>query len=307
MLGCLALLGLRDRTAFVAARPEFLVPVVLAFAFEPGNLVFALKLALVGSCCAALTGWLRGSPARYAWAAGGYALAFVLLFARGGALSWLAVAVALAALAYAAVASRAFELCAFLGFATVYVFGHYGAVGATTLTSTTLIVLLSGLLVVLLLSAAGAPGAPSGDAPAAARSAPVPPSTTGARVAPAATDRAAPAHSPTVAGHHRDVTSATVVGSGPNGLAAAVALARAGLDGHRARGRATTIGGGTRTSELTRARRAARRLLGGAPARRRVSVPADASTARHGSSGAGPRSTSRTRSTAAGPASAARL
>ena len=48
LLGCLALLGLRDGPAFRAARPEFLVPVVLAFAFEPGNLVFAVKLALVG-------------------------------------------------------------------------------------------------------------------------------------------------------------------------------------------------------------------------------------------------------------------
>ena len=50
--------------------------------------------------------------------------------------------------------------------------------------------------------------------------------------------------------HREPLTDAVVVGSGPNGLAAAIVLARAGVSVLVIEG-AMTIGGGTRTEALT--------------------------------------------------------
>ena len=94
------------------------------------------------------------------------------------------------------------------------------------------------------------------------------------------------------------MSTATVVGGGPNGLAAAVAARQQRASRSPCSRRPTTIGGGTRTGELAGTRPAARPLLGLPPDGGRLAVPEQLGLDRYGLPGGGPRSTARTRSTA---------
>ncbi len=59
LLICLGLLGFRDKTAFLAARPEHYAVMLVVFLFAPVNLVFALKLVMVALWWGAATSKLN--------------------------------------------------------------------------------------------------------------------------------------------------------------------------------------------------------------------------------------------------------
>ena len=59
LLVCLALLGLRDKAAFLAARPEHYALMLVVFLFAPVDMVFALKLVMVAMWWGAATSKLN--------------------------------------------------------------------------------------------------------------------------------------------------------------------------------------------------------------------------------------------------------
>ena len=59
LLGTLAVLGLRDKTAFLAARPEHYAVMLLVFLFPPTNMIFALKLCMLAMWWGAATSKLN--------------------------------------------------------------------------------------------------------------------------------------------------------------------------------------------------------------------------------------------------------
>lgn len=59
LLVALVLLGLRDKTPFLAARPEHYAVMLVVFLFPPGNLIFALKLCIVAMWWGAATSKLN--------------------------------------------------------------------------------------------------------------------------------------------------------------------------------------------------------------------------------------------------------
>jgi hypothetical protein len=188
LLLVLCALGLRDKTPFLAARPEHYAVMLLVFAFPPSNMIFALKLCMVAMWWGAATSklnrhfpfvvavmisntpWQRSTglkrrlwrnhpddmrPSRFVelLAHGGtlaeYTVPLVLVFSRGG---WLTVAAVTGMVVFHLHITSTFPLGVplewnvFFIYSTVYLFGHYAAVGAATLTSG----LLAAVLVVLL-------------------------------------------------------------------------------------------------------------------------------------------------------------
>jgi Transmembrane protein of unknown function (DUF3556) len=59
LLGALVALGLRDKTAFLAARPEHYAVMLLVFLFPPTNMIFALKLCMLAMWWGAATSKLN--------------------------------------------------------------------------------------------------------------------------------------------------------------------------------------------------------------------------------------------------------
>jgi hypothetical protein len=190
LLAALALLGLRDKTVFLAARPEHYAVMLVVFLFPPTNMVFALKLCMVamwwGAAASKLnrhfpfvvsvmvsnTPWQKSRRMKKAlyrqWpedmrpsrlsallAHGGTVVEFgvplVLILSRGG---WLTTAAVIAMVAFHTHIFSTFPLGVplewnvFFVFSILYLFGHYGDVGAGTLTSTPLALLLVLLLAV---------------------------------------------------------------------------------------------------------------------------------------------------------------
>ncbi len=191
LLSALGALGLRDRTAFLAARPEHYAVMLIVFLFPPANMVFALKLCMLAMWWGAATSklnrhfpfvisvmisntpWQRSTRVkRRLWrnypddlrpsrlskslAHSGTAIEcgvpLVLILSRGG---WLSAAAVTAMVLFHLHITSTFPLGVplewnvFFVFSTLYLFGHYAAVGAGTLTSTTLAVLLVLLLAVV--------------------------------------------------------------------------------------------------------------------------------------------------------------
>ena len=183
LLVALVALGLRDRTAFRAARPELYGAMLVVFLFPAGNMAFALKIVLVAgwwsaaafgraaphAMAAAVSGapWLRSSalaarlwaaklrPSRVVASAAHLGtvlllvLPVVLVVARGGRVTDVAVAIMVALLVLDAATFRAgaaLEGSAFLVYATLLLFRHDAGVGGASLNSPLLMAVLALLL-----------------------------------------------------------------------------------------------------------------------------------------------------------------